>query len=145
MKKLAKVGMSLIMATLFSGCQYFPFQKTDGEFRYHVENGEGMVLINVEKVEGNVYLFAVMKDAKEKEFLDFECNAGMLTHLNGVENAPDWSSSWMLYTTDEEMGNETWGVYEYEGEIFKSAILGMEQLPVAEGESYIWVYQSFEY
>ena len=144
MKKKAKtLGLLLAVAVMISGCQYFPFLKKEGAFTYDVEKTEGVVVIKVENVEGEGYLSTLMEDAKAKDLLQFECSGGMIISLEGVENAADWSACWMLYTTDEEMSNNAWGTFEYEEETLGSAILGMDSLRVEDGESYVWVYQSF--
>ena len=84
-----------------------------------------------------------MELLKEGGKLTYETSGGMVTSINGKANAADWSASWMLYTSDEEMANTEWGTYEYNGETLGSAIVGAESLFVASGEFYIWVYQSF--
>jgi Ca2+-transporting ATPase len=66
-----------------------------------------------------------------------------VNEMNGKKNAADFSSCWMLFTSDAEMANTEWGTVEYEGETLGSAILGAESLVVEKGEIYLWVYQSF--
>ena len=75
--------------------------------------------------------------------LRFESKDGMITSINGVANAADWSSCWMLYTTDTENSDTAWGSAEYGGRIYGSASYGAESLVIKKGESYIWLYQSF--
>ena len=161
MRKTMKIlGLSLAiasMATMASGCQYLPeveaylskfgqlFSSTEDTetFTYDVEKEEGMVAIKVGSVENGARLSALMEDARGKGLLRFESSGGMITSLEGVANPADWSACWMLYTTDEEMSNNAWGTFTYEGKTLGSAILGMESLVVASGETYVWVYQSF--
>ena len=102
-----------------------------------------MVAIKVEKAGEDVLFMDVMEYLQEENELAFEVSGGMVISINGKANAADWSASWMLYTSDEEMANTAWGTYEYNGETLGSAIVGAEALPVADGESYMWVYQSF--
>jgi len=68
---------------------------------------------------------------------------GMVTSINGIQNAADYSSCWMLYTSDEENANAAWGTVDFEGKQYGSAISGAETLKVKAGQLYIWVYKSF--
>ena len=68
---------------------------------------------------------------------------GMITSINGIANAADYSSCWMLYTSDEENANTAWGQIEYNGMVYGSAISGAETLKIKADQLYIWVYQSF--
>ena len=68
---------------------------------------------------------------------------GMITSVNGIENPADFSSCWMLYTSDEENSNTAWGTVEYDGKVYGSAISGAETLTIKPDQLYIWVYQSF--
>ena len=74
---------------------------------------------------------------------DFVIENGMVTAINGVQNKPDWSECWMIYTSDTEMANKTWGEIEYKGETYGSAILGASELKVKNGCLYFFVYQGF--
>ena len=78
------------------------------------------------------------------EFKDmFVIENGMVTEIDGVKNAADWSKCWMIYTSDSEMANTGWGQVEYKGETYGSAIVGAESLIVKKGCLYIFFYQSF--
>lgn len=76
---------------------------------------------------------------------ELECTIadGMITSINGIENPADFSSCWMLYTSDAENSNTAWGTVEYEGVEYGSAVSGAEVLKIKEGQLYIWVFQSF--
>ena len=78
---------------------------------------------------------------QDNQKLTYSINNGMVTAINGKSNTT--SSFWMLYTSDEQNSNDAWGTFEYEGEIYGSATLGAESLPVKEGCVYVWAYQSF--
>ena len=88
-------------------------------------------------------LVEYMNALKEDGELDFEMANGMVSSVNGIENPADWSSCWMLYTSDTDNANTAWGEVEYKGEVYGSAILGAESLTVKEGCLYIWIFQSF--
>ena len=68
---------------------------------------------------------------------------GMVTSINGIDNPADFSSCWMLYTSDEANSNAGWGTVEYQGKEYGSAISGAETLKIKPGQLYIWVFQSF--
>ena len=100
------------------------------------------VVINVvDDVEEGTTLYDYMLTLESS--LRFTHSNGMITSINGIENASDWSSCWMIYTTDKDNSNTMWGTAEYEGKIYGSASFGAESLVVKKGESYIWLYQSF--
>ena len=68
---------------------------------------------------------------------------GMITSINGIENPADYSSCWMLYTSDAENSNAAWGTVEYQGKQYASAVSGAETLKIKPDQLYIWVYKSF--
>ena len=88
-------------------------------------------------------LIDYMLKLKDKGELEFEVSGGMITSINGIDNPADYSSCWMLYTSDTDNANNAWGTIDYKGNIYGSSMLGAEQLNVKIGCIYIWVYQSF--
>ena len=76
--------------------------------------------------------------------VSFVLENGMVTAINGKKNAADFSSCWMLYTSDTEMSNVAWGTVEYEGKTLASAIVGAEAFTVKKGEIYLCEYTAFE-
>ena len=102
-----------------------------------------MVAIRVLKTEGEETLMSVMEALQEDGKMNFTVQAGMITSVNGKVNPADFSSCWMLYTSDAEMSNAAWGELDYNGGKLGSAVVGADVLPVAEGEIYVWFYQSF--
>ena len=102
-----------------------------------------MVAIRVLKVDGEENLMSVMEELQTDGLMNCTVHAGMVTSINGKENSADFSSCWMLYTSDAEMSNSAWGEIDYNGEKLGSAVLGADSLPVVEGEVYVWYYQAF--
>jgi hypothetical protein len=49
----------------------------------------------------------------------------------------------MLYTSDAENANASWGTVEYESKQYGSAVSGAETLKIKADQLYIWVYKSF--
>ena len=68
---------------------------------------------------------------------------GMIVSVNGIDNPADFSSCWMLYTSDPENSNSAWGTVEYNKVEYGSAVSGAEALKIKPDHIYIWVYQSF--
>ena len=104
---------------------------------------EDMVAIRALGVEADNTLLNLMAQLKSEGAIDFTLENGMVTSINGKENPADFSSCWMLYTSDTEMANNAWGEVEYQGKKLGSAVVGADFLPAVEGEVYVWYYQSF--
>ena len=88
-------------------------------------------------------LIEYMQMLKEKGNLEFKVENGMVTSINGIDNPADFSSCWMLYTSDETNANAAWGTVEYDGKQYGSAVSGAETLKIKPDQLYIWVFQSF--
>ena len=95
------------------------------------------------EITDNMTLVDYMGFLKEDGQLDFKINDGMISSINGIDNPSDWSSCWMLYTSDADTANSAWGTVEYNGNIYGSAMFGAESLKIKDGCIYIWVYKSF--
>lgn len=112
-----------------------------------IKESDTYIIINVlseqMEIKDNTTLLEYMNSLKEDGELTFEINNGMVSSVNGIDNSPDWSSCWMLYTSDADNANSAWGNIEYNGNIYGSAILGAESLIVKDGCMYIWFFQSF--
>ena len=91
----------------------------------------------------DMLLIDYMSQLKEKGELEFTISDGMIKSINGIENPADYSSCWMLYTSDEDNANAAWGTIEYEEKEYGSAIAGAETLKIKADQLYIWVYKSF--
>ena len=91
----------------------------------------------------NMTLLDYMQELKRDGELEFEIENGMITSVNGIENAADWSNCWMLYTSDADNANTACGTVEYQLSVYGSAMYGAEELKIKDGYLYIWVYQSF--
>ena len=91
----------------------------------------------------DMLLIDYMNTLAESGELTCTISDGMITSINGIENPADFSSCWMLYTSDAENANAAWGTVEYEGVEYGSAISGAETLKIKADQLYIWVFQSF--
>ena len=88
-------------------------------------------------------LMDYMTKLKDKGDLELAISDGMITSINGIDNPADYSSCWMLYTSDADNANASWGTVEYEGKEYGSAISGAEMLKIKPDQLYIWVFKSF--
>lgn len=114
---------------------------------YYVVSEEDCVKIIVDKdymdLGDNVRLVDYMQALKQDGFFDFTIVDGMVTSINGKENATDFTSCWMLYTDDADMSNTSWGTIELDGKTYASAISGAEDLIIKDGTTYVWTYVTF--
>ena len=85
------------------------------------------------------YMDTLVKEGK----LTCVIENGMVTSINGIDNPADFSSCWMLYTSDADNSNAAWGTVEFEGNQYGSAISGAETLKIKADQLYIWVFKSF--
>lgn len=133
MKRITTLFLTLFTFIVFS----FAFTAckspvtTDGDF----------VVIKAEKVEENTTLLQYMNALQEKGELSFTVENGMLTSIGDKKNTT--KSYWMLYTSHSEFASEEWGVVDYQETTYASATLGVEDLIIKEGETYIWAYTTF--
>lgn len=113
-------------------------------FAYSVEKtSETRVVIRVAEATVEYTLAEVMEMAKTEGKLTYEASESMLASIDGKANAADYSSCWMLYTSDTELSNAEWGTITVDGNELGSAIVGMNGLPVIAGGTYVWEYVTF--
>jgi hypothetical protein len=143
-KTICKIAV-LLMTLVLSACVFVGCGEEQGKAKAEVlEASENKVVIKINEAEENATLISAMDYLKSEGKLQFEKSGdGMIMSINGVQNPADWSSCWMLYTSDSQMANMQWGTTEHNGQTYGSAILGAESLPVATGEIYIFVFESF--
>ncbi len=137
MKKFAFVltVLTAVCTTLFAcGVQK--------KFTVLKESDTYIVISEIDDFAGKPLLEA-MQAAKDKGELDYTIEGSMVTSMNGVENAADYSSCWMIYTDDENFSNTAWGEIEYDGKTCGSASKGVSELIVASGKIYVFVYTEF--
>lgn len=144
MKNTIKRPVSLLLvlilecSMLLTGCQKEPLVVKDSETCIVIKPTK-------ESLDGHedMLLIDYMRMLSEEGELSCAISNGMITSINGIENPADFSSCWMLYTSDAENANTAWGTVEYAGVEYGSAISGAEVLTVKADQLYIWVFQSF--
>ena len=138
MKKFLTFAFAVIVAltaTLFVACKKEPLV---------IKESDTYVVIKVETDKIDLTLANYMASLQEYQNM-FAINDGMVTSINGIENASDWSACWMLYTDDysEDCSNASYGTIEYKQKIYNSSMWGAEKLVVKNSCTYIWIYQTF--
>ncbi len=144
MKKTAKKILScilvvLVLTTVLAGCKPSePLVIKDSDTYIVIKTTAEAIGDNQE-----MKLIEYMEQLKADGVLTCTIENGMVTSINGIENPADFSSCWMLYTSDVENANTAWGEVEYDGQKYGSAISGAETLVIKPDQLYIWVFQSF--
>lgn len=128
MKRKIPAVFLLLLTVVFSAVCLFSCKEKDAK----------PVVITVEEP---VATGTTLVEYMDLQGIDYKISNGMVTELDGTKNST--KSFWMLYTTDETNANTAWGTYEYNGATLGSAVLGAGELLVAQGETYVWVYQTF--
>ena len=128
----------LACSTMLAGCKSEPLVIKDSDKCIVIKTTE-------EALDGktDMLLIDYMNKLEKEGVLTCTIKDGMIKSINGIDNPADFSSCWMLYTSDAENANTAWGTVEYEGKEYGSAISGAEALKIKPGQLYIWVFQSF--
>ena len=138
MKKVLSVLMVLVMLVGLTACK--------GE-KLVIKDSDTYIVVKTtaKAMDGatDMTLMDYMSKLKDKGELEFTISDGMITSINGIDNPADYSSCWMLYTSDADNANAAWGTVEYEGQEYGSAISGAETLKIKADQLYIWVFKSF--
>ena len=145
MKTTKKIlAILLLVATLLlAGCNNLLVQSEP----LVIKDSDTYIVIKVTQEamgdKTDMLLIDYMQTLKDQGQLEFRIDNGMITSINGIDNPADYSSCWMLYTSDEALSNVAWGTVEYEGQVYGSAVSGAETLKIKADQLYIWVYKSF--
>ena len=135
LKKMLTLLLALVLLIgILAGCRAEPLV---------IKDSDTYIVVKTTGEKEEMYLVDYMEKLKEKGQLEFEIRDGMIVSINGIDNPVDFSSCWMLYTSDEECSNSAWGTIEYQGKLYGSAISGAETLKIKVDQLYIWVYKSF--
>lgn len=108
-----------------------------------IKDSDTYIVVKTPGETKDMVLMDYMQTLKDQGELEFVIQNGMITSINGIDNPADYSSCWMLYTSDADNANAAWGTVEYEGKEYGSAVSGAEALKIKPNQLYIWVYKSF--
>ena len=141
MKKFGKIlatAMALaVLVAAFAACNGYNAVKSTEDVVAVTVSGKVMDLDGKNFVD---YLNKLQSDNK----FSYSADKGYVTTVNG--KTADYQkdrTGWMMYTSDKEMGNEAWDTYEFEGQTYYSAIVGINDYPLAEGTVILFVFCHF--
>ena len=144
MEKTKKILVCLLAAVTLMSLLLLPGCKSEPLV---IKESDTCIVLKVteEAMGGNADLLLIdyMDQLVKSGKMTCTIQDGMVTSINGIDNPADFSSCWMLYTSDEENANAAWGTVDFEGKQYGSAISGAEVLKVKPGQLYIWVFKSF--
>ena len=104
---------------------------------------DNLIVVKVEKTVEEETLADALAFLQETGKLTYKIENGMLSSLNGKANAADFSSCWMVYSSDKELTDTSWGTVAYKDMTLGSTIVGVEELPLTDGEYYVFSYDTF--
>lgn len=116
---------------------------------------EDAIVMTVTTTDGKATAFDALKYLQDKGQITFTYEdstyGAFITAINGKENVVTESTqnsskgaSWMFYTSDKENAYEE-TTTEINGVTYYSCAFGASGLVVKEGETYVWVYETYEY
>lgn len=80
----------------------------------------------------------------EKEFLTYDAPGGFVVTINDRTADSTKGEYWLIYTDDEENSDASWGTYDVDGKTYNSAKFGINDLPLKEGKTYVFMISKFE-
>ena len=137
-KKLVSVLLAVLLLLSMTACRNEPLVIKDSDTYIVIKTTQEAI-----GDKTDMLLIDYMETLKQKGELEFSVGNGMILSINGIDNPADYSSCWMLYTSDAENANASWGTVEYEGKEYGSAVSGAEVLKIKPDQLYIWVFKSF--
>ncbi len=140
MKKFKNLSVAtlivVVMLCAFAACDYNAVKTTEDVVAVTVSD-------KVMSLDGKNLVDYLDELVKKGDF-SYSASNGMVTTVNGktADYAAD-KTSWMIYTSDEDLGNAAWGTYEFEGKTYYSATLGIGDYPLSEGTVILFVFCQF--
>ena len=131
---LIAIATCLFVALTACGPKYV--QQTDTEV-YFTVNSKVMKDVTGKKLVD--YMDALVAKKELTYSAPVTGSYAMLVTLNDRTADAAKNEYWFIYSDDEEYSNETWGTYEMNGKTYKSTTLGITDLPIKEGKTYIFV------
>ena len=139
MKKILVYLLMVLVMLLSAACNPSNGQAKTVATVVTEENAIGIV---IEEVDGTPTLLEVMRSLESEGKLTFTVDAtGMITGMNGKQNASDWSAWWGLYISDAELSDMSYGI-EWNGTQLGFSNFGANTLTVEAGGIYVWSYQT---
>lgn len=148
MKKKLSI-LSIIAVLVFVLCTFAACGK--GTARVTVlENKEEILVIRADETKEDVSFGAVLNNLKESGEIQYEIFDGFITSVNCRVADSSIGEYWFVYTSlttykEVSYSDMTWGTYTYDGTDYSSAAVGVDGLPMIEGNLYILAWGTFSY
>ncbi|GEM_PF-3405318 len=146
-RKILVLSLALVLLVLcLCACSAKENEQSQDDLPTPIEltSTDLFVVLTPDASNAGTTLLEYMNNEKANGNIDFTTDStNMVTSINGTANPADYSKCWMLYTTDSNNANATWGRIKYQNTIYDSASLGAASLIITNGAIYIWYYQSF--
>lgn len=140
----------LTVAVCFVACN------KSGETTAKLESSTAdQIVMTIEETDGNANAFDALKSLRNQDLLSFDYTESVygayITSINGkaeqvIESTLNSAKgySWALYTSDMEYAYSQPTVTYLDTVCGKSSV-GASSITVKKGETYIWVYEYYEY
>ena len=147
MKKLTKIlSVIVVVALLFSAIALVACQK-----KTYVQQTDTAVIFTIDKdimpdCTGK-HLIDYLKALQEKGQITYSAedkgSYSMLMSVNNLTADATQGEYWFIYADDEENTTATWGEYEYEGKKYYSTNFGIDDMPIKEGVTFIFMVSKY--
>lgn len=148
MKKKLSI-LSILLVLLFALSAFAACAKGTAKVTV-LENKEEILVIRADETKEDVSLEAVLNNLKESGEIKCEISDGFITSVNGRIADSSIGEYWFIYTSlttykEVSYSDMTWGTYTYNGTDYSSATVGVDGLPMIEGNLYILALGTFSY
>ncbi len=134
MKKLISLLCAFaLLVFCFGGCKNEKAVVIDGDYV--------VITVEIENIDEGGTLKEYMDYLQAKGELRYEMQEGMIISINGKKGSSN--EYWILYTSDRENAENSWGTCVYKDTTYDSAKVGADTLVVKDGCTYIWHLQTF--
>lgn len=93
------------------------------------------------------HLVDYLNALQEKGELTYEVQAmgtyNMLIKINDRTADATKGEYWFIYADDEENTTEAWGTYEFEGKTYNSTNFGIDDMPIKEGVTFVFMISTY--
>lgn len=146
MKKKLSI-LSILLAFALALCAFAACTKGTAKATV-LENNEELLVIRADETKDDVSLENVLNDLKKSGEIQYEISDGFITSVNGRANDPNSNGYWFVYTSlttykGVTYSDTSWGTYSYDGTDYSSATVGVDGLPMIEGNLYILAWGTF--
>lgn len=148
MKKKLSI-LSILLVVVLALCAFIACGKGTAKVTV-LENEEELLVIRADETKEDVSLEDVLKDLKKSGEIQYEISNGFITSVNGRNQDPGSGEYWFVYTSlttykGVTYSDTSWDTYSYDGTDYFSAVVGVDGLPMIEGNLYILALGTYNY